>query len=59
MMKKKTLKLNELKVKSFLTLEDGKVSQTVKGGFRDDINVSPRCGPSAATICPDCPDEIQ
>ena len=59
MMKKKRLQLKDLKVRSFLTMDEGEVSQTIKGGLRDpdQINVSPRCGASAATFCPDCDQE--
>ena len=50
-MKKNKLRLNELKVKSFLTIQQGDSIDQVKGG-------QPLCGPSTATFCPDCPPPI-
>ena len=57
-MKKNKLKLADFKVSSFVTLSKENNGKTVMGGFGsgDEIKASPRCGASAATICPDCPD---
>lgn len=46
-MKKSKLSLDELKIKSFVTAEDKKKSETVKGGIPID--------PTAATQCFVCP----
>ena len=47
-MKKKKLTLTELQVKSFVTVNDPKIEQTIKGGAKSD--------PTALTLCFICPD---
>lgn len=62
-MKKKRLKLDELKVKSFVTLEDDNASQTIKAGAAgsggDELVPNPiktiLCPPTPGTWCYICP----
>ena len=64
-MRKKKLRLNELKVKSFVTVADDANSKTVKAGIdftiidktRDPINTAIGCEPTPATHCYWCPVE--
>lgn len=46
-MKRKKLTLTELKVNSFVTIDDAKLEETIKGGAKID--------PTAATFCFVCP----
>ncbi|MGB3466431.1 MAG: pinensin family lanthipeptide [Cyclobacteriaceae bacterium] len=68
MMKKKKLRLDELKVKSFVTVADEESAQTMKAGLKDTsidqtddgtviINWNTRlnCGPTPGTWCYFCP----
>jgi len=62
-MKKKKLVLRELKIKSFVTFEDGDSSKTIKGGIanpidhitKDPIKTKIGCGPTPGTWCYVCP----
>lgn len=65
-MKKKKLKLDELRVKSFVTLDKDAISKTIKAGINSDIDVpvdpikNPLetkidCGPTPGTWCYYCP----
>lgn len=66
-MKKKRLKLEELKVKSFVTLENNDLSETIKGGAVNagdtlvpidkpgKSDFGPACGPTPGTWCYVCP----
>ena len=66
-MKKKRLKLKELKVKSFITLTNLDSGETIKGGLRapgDDLVPHKKtpgdtalCQPTPATFCYHCPPE--
>ena len=64
-MKKKKLRLNELKVKSFVTQNEELNRKTVKGGRNiidlpadtviDPIGTKVVCGPTPGTWCYHCP----
>jgi len=54
-MKKKRLKLNELKVKSFVTDEEKNNANTLKGGGRSGVEFTNPERPTPATLCFDCP----
>ena len=68
MMKKRRLKLEELKVKSFVTLKEDSLGETIKGGARqpsdelvpnNPIKTILGCGPTPGTWCYICPvDEL-
>ena len=67
-MKKKRLKLSELKVKSFVTLENEKLSETIKGGIAGGDTLNPidkkpfdtliGCEPTPGTWCYICPVDV-
>lgn len=63
-MKNKRLRLEELKVKSFITFKEGDAGETIKGGNRAPVdNLRPYktpgdtalCQPTPATFCYHCP----
>ena len=66
-MKKRKLKLDELKVSSFVTLSKDGASETVKGGLaqpidtvidKDILDTVIGCKPTPATHCYHCPPEF-